>query len=145
MFDNNDNSRKTAIRYLQDNLPQERTVELSTITYNDLNNEPADMDINVVKNYTIPNGYYIDKVFVEVIQPFDVAVAGIDLIVQGAAASFYNTNYPYKYWKQNDSSANTDTEFMLHTNFDVGNGEVNPQNATQGLIKASALIKKYPE
>lgn len=122
---------------------EERIITLGTITFSDINSKPETIDIFISKTYQMPNGYYIDKLFIKQTEVFDGGLQQQDLtdnntgfsetIPNGIVEKIFN---PILFDYVNS--------FDYHASFDAGNNEVNPKNLTSGLITIKALIKKLP-
>lgn len=157
IYDNaDDNKKKTALRYLYEKQqsPNEQVIALGTITFADVNTAPAStiIDINL-PTASIPIGFYLESLFFNTIQAFDAGIT---------SSSLYTTigslDYPInltqvikkkRYAGDGDSGTiiadgSAINDFAINISFDLGGGELNPQNLTTGEVTIKALIRKFP-
>ena len=143
---------KTNNRYFYDNRSPYRTITLGTVTYEDINNAPADSEIEINVGLTPPKSF-IDKYIITIssvgFDSFQVSqIEGIkigyqlkDTVFDGInnlSASTYNYTFPNNNGQVVVSG--NGSFVILKINFDKGAGEINPQNFTQGEFTIKAII-----
>ena len=126
-----------------------KIIDLGTITYVDINNSPATANITFNLGQ-LPAGYYIDNIYSDVQEAFDATFNSDENGIN-------TSNQTFSYLKLTNvrkdvhlkefnryEIADTDLDIIMNIVFNIGGGEINPQNLTTGSITVKALIKKFP-
>ena len=145
---------KTANRCFYDNRSSYRTITLGTVTYEDINNAPADSIVRINIG-TLPldlvGNYFIDKLLLLPGVPFtEGVIIGSPTLFQGDTeiATIQNEIFAsanYSQFKVNvgvglENSWAESRDIYMEINFDKGNGEVNPQDFTAGYFTIRAIV-----
>ncbi len=126
---------------------KEMILDLGRITFADINTATATSSIEISLGVTYPNTY-IERLFVEVENDFDFTIntSILQIASIGISENLSLTTINKKLFNigaSNDHLAGVnDTKLVI--DFNVGGGEVNPQNLTRGILKVKALIKQFP-
>lgn len=157
--DINGSNFKTLSRYNYDKSEETKIIELGTITYEDVNNAPSATSVNIYFANDIPAGTYIENIYAIVENTFnldkikdnEIKFSSANMYLpDGNIAEFnikadFSGNYilfqpPNNTYIRPEISRSS----FLKFDFDLGGGEVNPQDFTQGQVIFKALVRKSP-
>ena len=146
---NDNGDLKTANKYLLDQIT-EKVVEIGTIDFNQIN-ALVGVPTSIVLPFTLSGFGYVVAFYSLIETEFDLgAVNSVEL-----SSTIYNSNQPNLDLTDDENltifhienpylKPNPISDLTLTIDYDLGGGEVNPGNLTQGLIRVKALIKKVP-
>lgn len=126
---------------------KDKIIDLGTITFENINSAPAitSFDLNLADT---PVDFYFDRFFFNTKTAFDASINTANLVIPDLSIT-----QPLDLSTENKGLLNNNpigiellgtTGNKITLDFDVGGGEVNPQNLTQGELSVKALLRKYP-